>query len=756
MIPQYTIDRIIETAQIVDVVSEFVSLRKSGANFSGLCPFHNERSPSFSVNPSRNICKCFSCGEGGNPVSFLMKHLQMTFPEALRWLANKYNIEIEEEEENDEQKQERDKRESMMLVTDLAQKYFSKELLESNEGRTVGLSYLRHRGLTDDVIKKFNLGYCPDNKDTFTQHALKEGYRMEYLEATGLTVKRDAWVRDRFSGRVMFPIHGVSGRVIGFGGRTLKADEKAKYLNSPESEIYHKSKVLYGLYQSKQTISKLDKCFLVEGYTDVISMHQAGITNVVASSGTALTEDQIRLIKRFTENVTVIYDGDAAGIKAALRGIDLILKEDLKVKVLLLPDGEDPDSFSRSMGATELEEYINANETDFVGFKTKLLLSEVGDDPIAKTRLINDIIGTIAVVPDSIARQMYIQECSRLLKVSEASLLDAVKKKLNNQFEDWQKQQARQAESERRAEAYAQATAQAATSAQNEPALPSDLIIPQVQKNLCEVEERELLRVLLRYFYEPGIRQKDDQGNTVQVMVGDYVLAELDNDELSSTDELVNGMLQIFRDKQQDEASFEVDEAILQVLAQQLQLASSAFHSETGKGKNAQLQEFIAQHEEARISRLAVDIFSNEYIASRRWERNGEIIEQDKELLFDALAVVVLGHNLRNFFLNHPDPKISHFTSDILAEKYYESRRWVNSGAFVEHEYEILGVIVPKVLMEYKLRKIRLMLSSLEQRIAEVSALSDWDSLLELQGEYVRLKSVVSIISKELGSRTIL
>ncbi|MFV0289738.1 MAG: DNA primase [Mangrovibacterium sp.] len=756
MIPQYTIDRIIETAQIVDVVSEFVSLRKSGANFSGLCPFHNERSPSFSVNPSRNICKCFSCGEGGNPVSFLMKHLQMTFPEALRWLANKYNIEIEEEEENDEQKQERDKRESMMLVTDLAQKYFSKELLESNEGRTVGLSYLRHRGLTDDVIKKFNLGYCPDNKDTFTQHALKEGYRMEYLEATGLTVKRDAWVRDRFSGRVMFPIHGVSGRVIGFGGRTLKADEKAKYLNSPESEIYHKSKVLYGLYQSKQTISKLDKCFLVEGYTDVISMHQAGITNVVASSGTALTEDQIRLIKRFTENVTVIYDGDAAGIKAALRGIDLILKEDLKVKVLLLPDGEDPDSFSRSMGATELEEYINANETDFVGFKTKLLLSEVGDDPIAKTRLINDIIGTIAVVPDSIARQMYIQECSRLLKVSEASLLDAVKKKLNNQFEDWQKQQARQAESERRAEAYAQATAQAATSAQNQPALPSDLIIPQVQKNLCEVEERELLRVLLRYFYEPGIRQKDDQGNTVQVMVGDYVLAELDNDELSSTDELVNGMLQIFRDKQQDEASFEVDEAILQVLAQQLQLASSAFHSETGKGKNAQLQEFIAQHEEARINRLAVDIFSNEYIASRRWERNGEIIEQDKELLFDALAVVVLGHNLRNFFLNHPDPKISHFTSDILAEKYYESRRWVNSGAFVEHEYEILGVIVPKVLMEYKLRKIRLMLSSLEQRIAEVSALSDWDSLLELQGEYVRLKSVVSIISKELGSRTIL
>ncbi len=749
MIPQHTIDRIIETAQIVDVVSEFVSLRKSGANYTGLCPFHNEKSPSFSVNPSRNICKCFSCGEGGNPMSFLMKHLQMTFPEALRWLANKYNIEVAEEEENEEQKLARDKRESMMLATSWAQKYFTNELLTSTEGRAVGLSYLRQRGLRDDIIEKFNLGYCPDAKDTFTQKALLEGYRMEYLEATGLTVKRDNWVRDRFSGRVMFPIHGVSGRVIAFGGRTLKADEKAKYLNSPESEIYHKGGALYGLYQAKQTIAKFDKCFLVEGYTDVISMHQAGIYNVVASSGTALTEDQIRLIKRFTENVTVIYDGDAAGIKAALRGIDLILKEDLKVKVLLLPDGEDPDSFSRSMSATALEEYIAANETDFVGFKTKLLLKEVGDDPIAKTRLINDIIGTIAVVPDSIARQMYIQECSRLLKVSEQSLYEAVKKKLNNQFDDWQKQQLRQAEATQRAQAYAAATANT-----NANTNPTNTALPQMQ-NPCEVEEREILRVLLRYFYEPSIKQKDENGEVEYVMVGDYILSELANDDLVSENPLIDNILQVFNEKLNDDTFFQVDEAFVQQVAKLMVDALQLEPTPDGL-LNSQISEFIAAQEDVKVSRLAVDLFHNEYLVSRRWEREQSLIKTEEENFYNALTVVILGCNLRNFFLNHANPAISNFITDILAEKYFESRRWSKSGAFVEYEYEILDAIVPRVVMEYKLRKIRLMLSDLEQQIAEASEQSNWDSLIELQSKYIKLKEVVSIISRELGSRTIL
>ncbi|MFV0522842.1 MAG: DNA primase [Mangrovibacterium sp.] len=746
MIPQHTIDRIIDAAQIVDVVSEFVSLRKSGANYTGLCPFHNEKSPSFSVNPSRNICKCFSCGEGGNPVSFLRKHLQMTFPEALRWLANKYNIEVEEEEESEEQKQKRDKRESMMLVSSWAQKYFTGELLNGDEGRAVGLSYLRQRGLRDEVIAKFNLGYCPDAKDAFTGKAQLEGYRMEYLEATGLTIKRDTWVRDRFAGRVMFPIHGISGRIIGFGGRTLKANGKAKYLNSPESEIYHKSRALYGLYQSKQSIVKLDKCFLVEGYTDVIAMHQAGITNVVASSGTALTEEQIRLIKRFTENITVIYDGDAAGIKAALRGIDLILKEDLKVKVLLLPDGEDPDSFSRSMSASKLEEYIKDNETDFVGFKTRLLLSEVGDDPIAKTRLINDIIGTIAVVPDNIARQMYIQECSRMLKVSEVSLYEAVKKKLNNQFDDWQKNQLRQAEAERRSQAYAQVT---------DPKSQKLTPVASFVKNPCEVEEREVLRVLLRYFYEPGVKQKDEAGNTVYALVGDYVLSELETDELESDDPTINRMFQIFKEKLNDDASFEVDEELLKRLEQLLVSALNLEHDEDGL-QNSQIESFVAEQDDMKLSRLSVDLFVNEYIASRKWEREQALVDTEKENFYDALTAVILGYNLRHFFLHHSEPAVSQLSSDILAEKYYESRRWSKSGAFVEHEYEILGIIVPRIVMEYKLRKIRLMLNTLEKQIADAATSENWEALLESQSQYIKLKQVVALISKELGSRTIL
>lgn len=754
MIPQHVVERIIDTAQIVDVVSEFVSLRKSGANYTGLCPFHNEKSPSFSVNPARNICKCFSCGEGGNPVSFLQKHLQMNFPEALRWLANKYQIELEEDEETEEQKRARDKRESMMLVNAWAQKYFAQELTTGNEGRAVGLSYLRHRGLHDDVIQKFQLGYCPDGKDLFTQRATTEGYRMEYLEATGLTIKRENWVRDRFSGRVMFPILGVSGRVIAFGGRTLKADEKAKYLNSPESEIYHKGSALYGLYQSKQSISKLDKCFLVEGYTDVIAMHQAGITNVVASSGTALTEGQIRLIKRFTENVTVIYDGDAAGIKAALRGIDLILKEDLKVKVLLLPDGEDPDSFSRSMSASELEEYIKNHETDFIGFKTNLLLKEVGDDPIAKTRLINDIVGTIAVVPDSIARQMYIQECSRMLKVSEESLYEAVKRKLNNQLEDWQKQQQREAENERRAQGYAAATAPQAPP-QIAPAIPLGNIALPTQ-NPCEREEREVLRMLLRYFYDQGIRTQNEEGNEEQIMVGDYILAELEANQLHSANPVIEQMFDLFRAKLADDAAFEVDSELLEQLAQTI--IDSLHLKNDGKVKpsNGQIAEFVSENKVPKIRRLSEDLFLNEYIASRKWEREKAIPQKELDNFYDALSMVILGYNLKHYFLHHSNPEISRLASDLLLEKYTESRRWVNSGAFIEHEYEILYIIVPRIVMEYKLRKIRLELQSIEQQIASANSSEDWNKMLETQGQYLKLKTKVAHISKELGDRTIL
>src|SRR6056297_584114 len=363
MIDKETVDRIIETADITDVIQDFVNLKKRGTNYLGLCPFHNEKTPSFTVSPSKGIFKCFGCGKGGNVINFIMEHEHLSYPEALRYLANKYNIEIEEKELSAEEIEEKNVRDSLQIVTNFAAKHFQENLKNHKEGQSVGLSYLKERGIREDMIDKFDLGYSLDQWESFTQAALKKGFKQDYLEKTGLTIVKEDKRYDRFRGRIMFPIHSLSGNVVGFGGRILKSDAKAaKYLNSPESDIYHKSKVLYGMYQAKQSITKADKCYLVEGYTDVLSMHQNGIENVVASSGTALTEDQIRLIKRFTPNVTIIYDGDPAGIKASLRGIDLVLEQGMNVKVLLLPEGEDPDYFSKKQNASDLKNYIDEHE----------------------------------------------------------------------------------------------------------------------------------------------------------------------------------------------------------------------------------------------------------------------------------------------------------------------------------------------------------------------------------------------------------
>lgn len=430
MIDQPTIDRILDAANIVDVVSEFVTLRKRGVNFVGLCPFHTDKSPSFYVSPAKNICKCFACGEGGTAVHFIMKHEQLSYFDALRFLAKKYNIEIKEKELTQAEKQMRNDRESLFIVNSFAQKYFTTQLYEHIDGKNIGMRYFIERGFREDTIKKFQLGYSLDKRDALFQEAVKSGYKKEYLEKTGLVVSRDdGSVYDRFRGRVIFPVHTVSGKVVAFGGRVLKKDEKtAKYVNSPESEIYHKSNELYGIYFAKQAIVKADRCFLVEGYTDVISMHQAGVENVVASSGTALTQGQIRLIHRFTNNITILYDGDAAGIKAALRGIDLLLEEGLNIKVVLLPDGEDPDSFARKQNATSFHAFIQANETDFIRFKTKLLLDDAGNDPIKRSALISDIIRTIAIIPDNIARSLYIKDCSNTLEIDERIVLTEINK----------------------------------------------------------------------------------------------------------------------------------------------------------------------------------------------------------------------------------------------------------------------------------------------------------------------------------------
>ncbi|MDR3126895.1 MAG: DNA primase [Tannerellaceae bacterium] len=430
MIDQQTIDRIMEAANIVEVVSEFVSLRRKGVNFVGLCPFHADKSPSFYVSPAKNICKCFSCGEGGSVVHFIMKHEQMGYTDALRYLAKKYSIDIPERELSDHEKQAQGDRESMFVLNTWAQEYFTGNLLNHEEGRSIGLSYFRERGFREDIIRKFRLGYGLDRRDALYQEALRQGYQQTFLEKTGLiAMYEDGSAHDRFRGRVIFPVHSLSGKVVAFGGRTLQKDARiAKYVNSPESELYHKSNELYGIFFARQAISRADRCYLVEGYTDVISMHQAGIENVVASSGTALTQGQIRLIRRFTNHITVLYDGDPAGIKAALRGIDMLLEEGMNVKVLLLPDGEDPDSFARKHNASGFTDFITGHETDFIHFKTRLLLDQAGNDPVQRTALINDILHSISVIPDHIARSVYIRECSASLEVDERVLLSAIQK----------------------------------------------------------------------------------------------------------------------------------------------------------------------------------------------------------------------------------------------------------------------------------------------------------------------------------------
>src|SRR5574344_1451966 len=444
MIDKATIDRIMDAAQIVDVVSEFVTLRKAGVNYKGLCPFHNEKTPSFVVSPSKGFCHCFSCGKGGNAVGFIMEHEQMTYPEALRWLAHKYNIEIKERELTDEEKKAESERESLFIVNEWAMKYFQDILYNHVDGRAIGMQYFRSRGFRDDTIKEFQLGFSLPERDALAKEAAKKGFQDKFLVETGLCYRKDnsetGSLQDRYWGRVIFPVHSVTGRIVAFGGRVLKTDGKvAKYVNSPESQIYHKSNELYGIYFAKQSITKLDRCYLVEGYTDVISMHQSGIENVVASSGTSLTPGQIRLIHRFTSNITVLYDGDAAGIHASIRGIDMLLAEGMNVKVLLLPDNDDPDSFARKHNATAFQEYIDKNQVDFIRFKLQLLSDEAGDDPMARAELIKEITRSIAVIQDPIVRSVYIKDCSQQMQIDETLLINDVNKQQREQYQEQHK-----------------------------------------------------------------------------------------------------------------------------------------------------------------------------------------------------------------------------------------------------------------------------------------------------------------------------
>ena len=499
MIPKETIDKIFDTARVEEVVGDFVSLKRRGVNLLGNCPFHNEKTPSFTVSPTKGIYKCFGCGKGGNSVNFIMDHESLSYPDALRYLAKKYNIEIEEVQQSAEQLEIDSERESVFLVSAFAQKYFTEQLHHSPEGKAIGLSYFKERGFREDIIEKFQLGYSHAQWRAFTDTATEAGYKTDYMIRSGLTIKsekqdapfndaeglqeRKEKLFDRFSGRVMFPVHNISGRVIAFGGRILGTDKKvAKYINSPETEIYHKSNVLYGLYFAKKSIIAKDSCFLVEGYTDVISMFQAGVENVVASSGTSLTVEQIRLIHRYTKNITILYDGDNAGIKASFRGIDLILEEGMNVKVLLFPDGEDPDSYSKKVSSEELETFIKKNSVDFIRFKTGLLYEETKNDPIKKVELIHNIVETISLIPDAISRSVYVKECSRMMDMGEQILLTELNKLRRKKLNALNEKSAK-AEGENGAN-------------ENEIAVEEKEIIVE---DAIEFQERDIIRLLINF-----------------------------------------------------------------------------------------------------------------------------------------------------------------------------------------------------------------------------------------------------------------
>ena len=524
MIDKATIDKIMDAANIVDVVSEFVTLRKAGVNYKGLCPFHNEKTPSFVVSPSKGYCHCFSCGKGGNVVGFIMEHEQMTYPEALRWLAKKYNIEIHERELTDDEKREQSERESLFIVNDWALRYFQDNLTNTDKGRAIGLAYFRSRGFRDDTISRFQLGYAMPERDALAKTALAKGFKEQYLIDTGLCYRRDdGRLQDRYAGRVIFPVHTVTGRVVAFGGRILANDKKAaKYVNSPESLIYHKSNELYGIYQAKHAITKQDRCYLVEGYVDVTSMHQSGVENVVASSGTSLTTGQIRLIRRFTNNITVLYDGDAAGIHASIRGIDMLLAEGMNVKVLLLPDGDDPDSFAQKHPAEEFRRYIEAHQTDFIEFKTNLLLKGV-TDPVKRSEAISSIVKSVSVIQDQITRATYITECAHRLGMPEATLISTANKFIRGDIEEKRKEQ-------RREEAKAEG-----------PLKPLEPLAPVKQ---APTVEYMLVQMVVRHGQEVIYKDVEtDDGGKIDLSVAQYISYDLGADGLSFGNDLYNRML---------------------------------------------------------------------------------------------------------------------------------------------------------------------------------------------------------------------
>jgi DNA primase len=648
LISKATIDTVFETARVEEVIGDFVQLKRAGSNFKGLSPFSDERSPSFMVSPVKQIWKDFSSGKGGNSVAFLMEHEHFTYPEAIRYLAKKYNIEIEETVQTDEEKANTDVRESMYLVSEFAKNYFQDILLNSEEGKAIGYSYFKERGFTNETIKKFALGYSPETWDAFTKEALGKGYKLEFLESTGLTIPRDDRPFDRFKGRVMFPIQSMSGRILGFGGRILTNDKKAaKYLNSPESDIYHKSKVLYGIFQAKQAIAKQNNCFLVEGYTDVIQFNQSGIENVVSSSGTALTPDQIRLINRLTKNVTVLFDGDAAGLRASIRGIDLILEEGMNVRVCAFPDGEDPDSFARKTPYEDLVLYLEENSKDFIQFKASLLMKDAKNDPIKKAELIRDMVASISKIPDRIQREIYIQECSRIMDISEQVLLSTLAQLIQKDITETGKK----IKQEQKAFEI----------------VKSDTSIAIEKVDVLYQLERKIIEILLLYGnikeeFEDVLLKTNADGeleNSIEkkeYFVYQRVYLSLQEDEVELANELFKGIYTNLVDYFNQNESFNIEHYLMQLpqeFAQEvtdilMEVEKLALHDWSGQNI------FVKQKNET------ISQYVSETILTMRWYLVDRIIEELKVSILpepdadntDSLSLAMDYYKLINSFSN--------------------------------------------------------------------------------------------------------
>lgn len=691
MIDKLTIDKIYNAAQIVDVVSDFVTLKKRGVNYVGLCPFHEDSSPSFYVSPSKNICKCFACGEGGTSVQFIMKHEQVSYTEALRYLAKKYHIDIKERELSDEEKRVQSDRESMMIVNGWAQKFFTSRLYEHEEGRSIGLPYFTERGFRDDIIRKFQLGYSLIRRDDLYENAIKHGFNETYLLKTGLVYKRDDdSVADRFHGRVIFPVHTLSGKVVAFGGRILgKKDKVAKYVNSPDSEIYHKSYELYGIYFAKQAIVKEDRCYLVEGYTDVISMYQTGIENVVASSGTALTQGQIRLIHRFTTNITVLYDGDAAGIKAAVRGIDMLLEAGMNVKVVLLPEGEDPDSFARSRNSFDFNLFMKENEVDFIRFKAGLLLKDAGHDPIKRANLIKDMMESVAVIPDNIIRSVYIKECSHLLDESEQVLMNEVIKIRDRKARSVQTGRTREPVPAAPPQESADAeTGKETTEEGGVTAETTEGTVRPKHHSYSPFKKYEsiLLRYVIRYgeriLFSAGTDENDEKRKVVKV--AEYIRSELQDDDIEILTPVYRRVL---------------DEAVAR--CEEDEFTASRY---------------FLNHTDLEISGLAADMMSNKY-------------------------------RLSKYFADTGDTALK---QTALSEEEQEAE---NEARKREKEREQLQRWIVHDIFTLKNAYIKHKIDELNKQIREFQA--DEEKVMELLRERMKLDEIKRLLSKELGERIV-